>query len=133
MITNSQKIYNAIDEWIGDLIDQLIPSTSIRSRAKRGISQLIRQRLNLDMIIPFLEDENGNLDVENLTDEITEMIASLPAQKTNIGPVEVEFTGQDVKLSWPKNIITTMLVGDIGSVRLTSEDIKSLVETIKNQ
>ena len=133
MISNTQKIYNAIDEWIGGMVDQLMPATSLRYRAKRGLSQLVRQRLHLDSVMPFLEDENGNLDVENLSNELTELIATLPASKTKIGPVEVDFTGESIKLSWPKSIVSTMLVGDVGSVRITTEDLNSLINIIKNQ
>lgn len=133
MITNTQKIYNALDIWTGSLVDQLMSNTSLRVRAKRGISKIIRDRLNLDMVMPFLEDENGELEVDSLSSEVMELLATLPPQTMTIGPVEVVFSGEDIKMSWPKNIFTTMLVGDIKSLRLTSTDIKDLVEIIKQQ
>lgn len=133
MITNAQRINNAIDQWLSTIIDELMPDTSLRYRAKRGISKIILDKLNIDMIVPFLEDEDGNLDIDNLSTELMEMLATLPPQNITIGPVEVEFSGKDVRISWPKNIITTMLMGEIGSVRLNAEDISELVKLIKQQ
>lgn len=133
MITNAQRISNAIDQWLSTLIDELMPDTSLRYRAKRGISKIIHDKLNIEMIVPFLEDDAGNLDIDNLSTELMEMLATLPPQNMSIGPVEVEFSGKDVRIAWPKNIITTMLMGEIGSVRLNAEDISQLVELIKQQ
>lgn len=133
MITNAQRINNAIDQWLSTIIDELMPDTSLRYRAKRGISKIIHDKLNIEMIVPFLEDEDGNLDIDNLSTELMEMLATLPPQNMTIGPVEVEFSGKDVRISWPKNIITTMLMGEIGSVRLNAEDISELVKLIKQQ
>ena len=133
MITNVQRINNAIDRMVSDLLGQLMPDNSLRFRAKRGISKIIKEKLNIEMIAPFLEDESGNLDIDNLSSEIMELVATLPPQKMNFGPVEVAFSGQDLKISWPKNAISTLLVGDVGSVRLTSQDIAQLIEYIKNE
>lgn len=133
MITNAQRINNAIDQWLSTIIDELMPDTSLRYRAKRGISKIIHDKLNIEMIVPFLEDEDGNLDIDNLSTELMEMLATLPPQNITIGPVEVEFSGKDVRISWPKNIITTMLMGEIGSIRLNAEDISELVKLIKQQ
>lgn len=133
MITNAQRISNAIDQWLSQIIDELMPETSLRARAKRGISKLIHDKLNLEMIVPFLEDEAGNLDLDDLADEMWELMATLPPQKTSIGPVEVAFSGKDLRISWPQNIITTMLMGEIGSVRLNASDISELVKLIKQQ
>lgn len=133
MITNAQRISNAVDQWLSMIIDELMPDTMLRSRAKRGISKIIHDKLNIEMIVPFLEDEDGNLDIDNLSTELMEMLATLPPQNMTIGPVEVEFSGKDVRIAWPKNIITTMLMGEIGSIRLNAEDISQLVELIKQQ
>lgn len=133
MITNVQRINNAIDRMVSDMLGQLMPDNALRFRAKRGISKIIKDKLNIEMIVPFLEDESGNLDIDNLSSEIMELVATLPPQKMNFGPVEVAFSGQDLKISWPKNVISTLLVGDVGSVRLTSQDIAQLIEYIKNE
>lgn len=133
MITNVQRINNAIDRMVSDLLGQLMPDNALRFRAKRGISKIIKDKLNIEMIAPFLEDESGNLDIDNLSSEIMELVATLPPQKMNLGPVEVAFSGQDLKISWPKTVISTLLVGDVGSVRLTSKDIAQLIEYIKNE
>ena len=133
MITNAQRINNAIDRMVSDLLGQLMPDNSLRFRAQRGISKIIKDKINVEMVVPFLEDESGNLDLDNLSSEIIELVATLPPQKMNFGPVEVAFSGQDLKISWPKNVISTLLVGDVGSVRLTSQDIAQLIEYIKNE
>ena len=133
MITNVQRINNAIDRMVSDLLGQLMPDNSLRFRAQRGISKIIKDKINVEMVVPFLEDESGNLDIDNLSSEIMELVATLPPQKMNFGPVEVAFSGQDLKISWPKNTISTLLVGDVGSVRLTSQDIAQLIEYIKNE
>lgn len=133
MITNAQRISNAIDEWVSMLINELMPESSLRARAKRGISKIIHDKINLEMIVPFLENEAGELDLDELADEMWELLATLPPQKTSIGPVEVAFSGKDLRISWPQNIITSMLMGEIGSVRLTSDDIAQLVKLIKQQ
>lgn len=133
MITNAQRISNGIDQWLSTIIDRLMPDKSLRYRAKRGISKIIHDKLNIEMIVPFLEDDAGNLDIDNLSTELMEMLATLPPQNMTIGPVKVEFSGKDVRIAWPKNLFTTMLMGEIGSIRLNAEDISRLVELIKQQ
>ena len=129
-----------IQEWANYKIDALVTSRPKLKLAstylKRGVRNWVAKetgRINntIDNILLFVADENGNVNTDVLINDLVEMFKAMDVQNVKMGVFDIEYGKGEVKINIPHNPILDMLMGDLGQVKITTEDIMEIKELFK--
>ena len=137
MKEESLKIKNAVEMWLDKKIDELLSknpqSALFQRRLKKGIKEIIMDNVNFDVILPFLTDDNGYLNVSSLKDELMQGLRDLHNFHHHFGNNELIIDNNKIMLRMPDNIITSLFLGGINEVTLTVEDINELFNIMEKE
>ena len=123
-------VKNALLDWTENKIDALFPNKpQVRAIIKNGLNNFIVRIDNkvnnyIDNIVLFIADEKGNIDSDSMVDMGIRMFDEMEQGNYSLGFVDMRIGKGEIIIDLPQNIFLDMLVGNHGSVRFTSEDIK---------
>lgn len=126
------NVKSAIKKWLYTKIDALaeerprIKATSVY--LKRGIENWMtreEKRINsaVDGISLFVADKDGNIDTDTLIDDIVSMFNEMEVSSAQVGMFDIEYGKGSVTINIPNNIMLNILFGDLGQVKITTEDL----------
>jgi len=127
-------IKNALQDWGNAKIDEMLSKkTAPKAFLKNGLNNMLtRYDANInkwvDNIFLFVADENGVIDSDTMIDTFAGIFKEMPKKEYSFGYCGVVAGGGEVIISFPHNFLMDMLVGDMGSVKFTTEDILELKE-----
>lgn len=127
-------IKNALQDWGNAKIDELIPKRAMpKVFLKNGLNNLLAKyddSLNkwIGNFFLFVADENGVVDSDTMFDTLAGMFKEMPKNEYRLGPFNMVAGNGEVIISFPHNFLTDMLVGDMGSLRLTTDDVLDFKE-----
>lgn len=130
-----------IQEWANYKIDALVTSRPKLKLAstylKRGVRNWVAKetgRINntIDNVLLFVADENGNVNTDILINDLVEMFKAMDVQNIKMGVFDIEYGKGEVKINIPHNPILDMLMGDLGQVKIATEDILEIKELFKS-
>lgn len=120
---------SALQDWGNARIDELVPKkATTKAFLKNGLNNLLSRKdanLNkwIDGIFLFIADEEGTIDSDAMIDTLADMFKEMPKKEYSFGPLDVVAGDGEVVINFPHNFLVDMLVGDMGSVKFTTEDI----------
>lgn len=126
--------------WAEDKIDKLGETRPKLKAAsvymKRGLSNwLDREDMRIDHMVDnlllFVTDEKGNIDTDVIIDDLIKMFKDMDVNKAKVGFLDVEYGKGEVKINIPHNPMLDLIFGDLGQVKITSEDILEIKEMFK--
>lgn len=126
----------ALQDWGNARIDELLPQKAApKVFLKNGLNNVLSRydaHINkwVDSIFIFVADEGGSIDSDTMIDTLVGMFKEMPKKEYSFGSFSAVAGSGEVVISFPHNFLMDMLVGDMGSVRITTEDIleiKSLI------
>lgn len=126
------EIKDAIQQWGEGKIDTLFPQkAATKSFFKNAFNNLLSRedsRINkwLDTAFLFIADKNGTIDSDVMIDTVDSLFKEMDSKEYDFGMVHVVVGKGEVIIGFPRNILFDMLVGNMGSVKFTSEDIGEL-------
>jgi hypothetical protein len=124
----------AVQEWGENRIDELFPnSPSKKVFLKRGFTNWLSKKdgnLNkmIDNSLLFITDENGVVDTDSAIDMILGMFKEMDVQEYNFGMIPITVGKGEIVAELPHNPLLDMVAGNLGKVRVTSEDLLELKE-----
>ncbi len=127
---------SALQDWGEAKIDEMLPNKAApKAFLKNGLNNLmVRQDENLnkwiDNLFLFVSDENGIIDSDTMIDTLAGIFKEMPKKEYSFGSFDIAAGSGEVIVSFPHNFLIDMLVGDTGSVKLTTEDILDLKNMI---
>lgn len=123
------KVKTAIQSWGNNKIDELM-GNRIDSKVilKNGLHNWLSRKdtqLNgyLDMLPLFFGDERGVIDTDSMVDMIANLFSSLETREFSLGPFELKAGHGELNVEFPHNIFSDILLGQVGSVKLTTDDL----------
>lgn len=128
------EVKTAVQEWAEGKIDALFPNKpQARALLKRGLNNRLTredERVNrmLDTALLFVADERGTIDSDAVVDIVADLLTEMDVQRYQMGIVEVMAGKGEVVVSLPQNVYLDMIVGRLGTVRLTVDDLRELKE-----
>lgn len=127
-------IHRWLDSMVNELCDGNRMPMALAPYLKRGIKNaMIRYDAKLQSYIDtatmFIADENGNIDSRNFITDIVQMFRSMPQRGTQIGGMRVTYGEGTIEAQLPDNWLTRML-GDVGKIKITAEDIDRLASEL---
>ena len=127
-----EKVKDSLKSWANNKIDILFPNKpQVRAIVKNGISNImcrVNDNINsyIDNLVLFLGDKEGNVDTDSMVDMAVNIFNEMEESSLDLGMVSIRTNRGELFIDLPNNIFLNMLVGNLGSVRLTSEDFKEL-------
>lgn len=126
------KVKNSLISWANNKVDILFPNKpQVRAIVKNGICNImwrVDKDINsyIDNLVLFLGDKDGNVDTDSMVDMAVNIFNEMEESSLDLGMVSIRTNRGELFIDLPNNIFLNMLVGNLGSVRLTSEDFKEL-------
>lgn len=130
-----EKVIDGVYKWMDDRIDLFLQNNPALAPAgkylKRGVANLMikedsRLEKGIDTLMLFIADENGNYDMGMLFDDALSMFKSMPEMPFDIGLLHGTIGAGTLRIQLPENPVISLLMGNIGAIKLNEEDFKEL-------
>ncbi len=124
--------------WGESKIDALFPNkAAAKSLLKNGLVNFINKqdaKINkfMDMGFLFLADENGTIDTDTMIDNLKGLFKEMEVREYHFGYLDAVAGKGELVISMPNNFVLDMLVGDVGKVKFTVDDIDDLKHFFNN-
>ena len=124
------KFKDAFVDWAGSLIDQMLPNkVAARTFFKNAVGNVVARfdaKVNemVDTAFLMLGDSEGVVDTDTTIDLLCDMFKEMPQKEYSFGIVGAKVGKGEIFIQFPHNIFSNLLVGDVGGVKFTTEDIK---------
>ena len=131
-------ILGGLHRWLDSMVSELCDGNrmpmALAPYLKRGINNaMIRYDTKLQSYIDtatmFIADENGNIDSRNFITDMVQMFRSMPQRGTQVGGMRITYGEGCIEAQLPDNWLTRLL-GDVGTIRITAEDIDRLASEL---
>ena len=126
------QIKDAMVGWAGSMIDQMLPNkVTARTLFKNAIGNMVNRfdgKVNqlVDSAFLVFGDSAGVIDTDTTIDLLCGMLDEMKPTDYSLGFVNLNVGQGEIKIQFPHNIFSDLVVGDLGGVKLTSSDIKQL-------
>lgn len=126
------QIKDAALNWAGSMIDQMLPNkVAARTMFKNAIGNIAGRldgKINQAVDIAFLMfgDSAGTIDTDSSIDMLCNMLSEMKATEYSFGIVDIVVGQGEIKIQFPHNIFSELLVGDVSGVKITASDIKEI-------
>ena len=127
-------LHRWLDSMVNELCDGNRMPMALAPYLKRGINNAMHRcdaklQSYIDTAAMFIADENGNIDSRNFITDMVQMFRSMPQRGTQIGGMRITYGEGTIEAQLPDNWLTRML-GDVGTIRITAEDIDRLASEL---
>lgn len=119
-------------KWVGSLVDQMLPNkVAARTLFKNAIGNAMARldgKVNqmVDTALMVFGDADGVIDTDSTIDLLCDMLKEMPQKEYSFGMVGLKAGKGEVFIEFPHNIFSDLLVGNLGGVKFSTEDIKQL-------
>lgn len=129
-LTGNIKV--SVKNWANVKIDELAADRPRLKAAsvylKRGLSNYMERedkRINsmIDGISLFVADKDGNIDTDMLIDDAIAMFKEMDINFAEIGMFGIEYGKGEITINIPHNIFFDMIFGDLGKIKITTDDL----------
>lgn len=125
------NVKTAMQTWSEDKIDNLLPGKpNTRVVIKNGINNLLQKHdADLNNMIDggiMLVGKNGTVDTDTAMDLLVGIFKEMDVKNYSFGIIPVTVGKGEIVIGIPHNPILDMLVGDLGKVTITAEDLLEL-------
>jgi hypothetical protein len=126
------QLKDAALKWAGSLVDQMLPNkVAARTLFKNAIGNVLVRldgKINqlVDTAFVMFGDVDGVVDTDSAIDLLCDMFKEMPQKEYTFGMIGLKAGRGEIYMEFPHNIFSDLLVGDLGGVKFTTEDIKQL-------
>ena len=118
--------------WVGSLVDQMLPNkVAARTLFKNAIGNAMARldgKVNqmVDTAFVIFGDADGVIDTDSTIDLLCDMLKEMPQKEYSFGMVSAKVGKGEIAIQFPHNVFSDLLVGDLGGVKFSTDDIKQL-------
>lgn len=133
-------VKKAIQTWGEGKINQLCSSHPRLSTAsvylKRGLKNYLAksdQQISsyVDAAMLFIADENGNIDTDMLINDAVSVFKQMDVYETQLAGFSIKIGKGELSLEIPSNPMLDFFLGDLGKIRLNSDDLLEIKQLLK--
>lgn len=123
---------DALVGWAGSMIDQMLPNkVAARTLFKNAVGNVVNRfdgKVNqlIDSAFLVLGDSSGVLDTDTAIDMLCDMLNEMKPTEYSLGFVNMVVGQGEIRIQFPHNIFSDLVVGDLGGVKFTTSDIKEI-------
>lgn len=126
------QLKDAMIEWTGSMIDQMLPNkVAARTLFKNVIGNIVNRfdgKVNqfVDTAFLMFGDSNGVVDTDTTIDLLCSMLGEMKPTDYSLGFAGLTVGQGEIRIQFPHNIFSDLIMGELGGVKITTEDIKQL-------
>lgn len=123
---------DALVGWAGSMIDQMLPNkVAARTLFKNAVGNVVNRfdgKVNqlIDSAFLVFGDSSGVLDTDTAIDMLCDMLNEMKPTEYSLGFVNMVVGQGEIRIQFPHNIFSDLVVGDLGGVKFTTSDIKEI-------
>jgi hypothetical protein len=123
---------DAVVGWAGSMVDQMLPNkVTARTLFKNAIGNMVNRfdgKVNqlVDSAFLVFGDSEGVVDTDTTIDLLCGMLDEMKPTDYSFGFINATIGQGEIKIQFPHNIFSELVVGDLGGVKFTTSDIKQL-------
>lgn len=126
------QLKNNLLKWAEGQIDQLLPgkvaprvmlknlATNSLARFDHKVDQAV------DAAVLMFGDPQGNIDSDTLVDFACDLLKEMSPTEYPIGPLSATVGKGEIRVQFPHNAFSDLLVGNLDGVRITTADIQEI-------
>lgn len=126
------QLKDAIVGWSDMMVDQMLPNrVTARTLFKNAIGNVLNRfdgKVNqfVDSAFIMFGDSSGVIDTDTTIDLLCDMLDEMKQMDYSFGFINASVGKGEIKIQFPHNVFSDLIVGDLGGVKFTSSDIKQL-------
>lgn len=130
-------VKDAALSWIDSQIDLLLPNKAagraILKNAANNIAARFDSKINegIDGAFLLFADSAGNIDSDTVVDSLCSMLEEMNVSDYSLGPFATRVGKGEICIDFPRSFLSELIAGDIGGVKITTEDIKQIKNFLK--
>lgn len=131
------KVKDAALSWVGSQIDYLLPDRATgRAILKNAANNMITRfgaRINegIDAAFLIFADAGGNIDSDTVVDSLCSMLEEMNPSEYSFYGFDARIGKGEINVDFPRSFLSELIAGDIGGVKITTEDIKQVKNYLK--
>lgn len=126
------QIKDNILKWAEQQIDQMLPNKVAARAMLKNMAGNVLARFDhkidqgVDALFLMFGDTKGNIDSDTVVDFVCDMLKEMPPTDYAIGSVGATVGKGEIRVQFPRNVFSDLIVGDIGGVKFTTADIQQI-------
>lgn len=134
------SLLSALPTWIDNQINSLTQAnpamTVVSAYLKRGAHNYLtmnQERIGntIDQAAMFIASPKGDINIDTIFDDLISMFKAMPEYPFDFGLIHGTVGKGEIRISLPDSILSTILFGNMQSVRLRDTDLLKLKELLK--
>lgn len=126
------QIKDNILKWAEQQIDQMLPNKAAARAMLKNMAGNVLARFDhkidqgVDALFLMFGDTKGNIDSDTVVDFVCDMLKEMPPTDYAIGSVGATVGKGEIRVQFPRNVFSDLIVGDLGGVKFTTADIQQI-------
>lgn len=126
------QIKDNILKWAEQQIDQMLPNKVAARAMLKNMAGNVLARFGhkidqcVDALFLMFGDTKGNIDSDTVVDFVCDMLKEMPPTDYAIGSVGATVGKGEIRVQFPRNVFSDLIVGDLGGVKFTTADIQQI-------
>lgn len=126
------QIKDNILKWAEQQIDQMLPNKVAARAMLKNMAGNVLARFDhkidqgVDALFLMFGDTKGNIDSDTVVDFVCDMLKEMPPTDYAIGSVGATVGKGEIRVQFPRNVFSDLIVGDLGGVKFTTADIHQI-------
>lgn len=126
------QIKDNILKWAEQQIDQMLPNKVAARAMLKNMAGNVLARFDhkidqgVDALFLMFGDTKGNIDSDTVVDFVCDMLKEMPPTDYAVGSVGATVGKGEIRVQFPRNVFSDLIVGDLGGVKFTTADIQQI-------
>lgn len=126
------QIKDNILKWAEQQIDQMLPNKVAARAMLKNMAGNVLARFDhkidqgVDALFLMFGDTKGNIDSDTVVDFVCDMLKEMPPTDYALGSVGATVGKGEIRVQFPRNVFSDLIVGDLGGVKFTTADIQQI-------
>lgn len=127
-----------IRKWIAMKVDALAADSTRIGRNADKFTDTLYTMLegyigDIDILLPFITDKNGNIEVHNLKDELLDIFENMPKREYTFKGLKINTDKSSVIIEIPDTFVWNLLVGDLRKIKFGTQDVEDFINLFNKE
>jgi hypothetical protein len=132
------ELMTNIRKWIAMKVDALAADSTRIGRNADKFTDTLYTMLegyigDIDILLPFITDKNGNIEVYNLKDELLDIFENMPKREYTFKNLKINTDKSSVIIEIPDTFVWNLLVGDLRKIKFGTQDVEDFINLFNKE
>ena len=132
------ELMTNVRKWIAMKVDALAADNTRIGRNAGKFTDTLYTMLegyigDIDILLPFITDKNGNIEVHNLKDELLDIFENIPKREYTFKGLKINTDKSSVIIEIPDTFVWNLLVGDLRKIKFGTQDVEDFINLFNKE